>query len=153
MKDTGIYEKISEFKGEYRFLSNFYPAEFYLWNIRWPDSETAYQAAKCKDRDDALKFLECKTPGEAKKLGRRVIIRKDWEFIKQRIMLDVVREKFAQNPKLLAKLCATAGSLLEEGNTWNDHYWGVCPPNSGNGQNMLGKVLMYLRDVEFNNEQ
>jgi predicted NAD-dependent protein-ADP-ribosyltransferase YbiA (DUF1768 family) len=34
---------------------------------------------------------------------------------------------------------------LVEANTWNDLYWGVDADN-GNGQNMLGILLMQVRD-------
>ena len=79
---------------------------------------------------------------EAKRLGRRVRLRSDWEQVKYDVMLDVVRAKFNQHPDLAQKLLATGDEELVEGNDWGDTYWGVC---NGRGKNMLGKILMRVR--------
>ena len=81
-------------------------------------------------------------PSEAKRLGRRVRLRSDWEQVKYDVMLDVVRAKFNQHPDLAQKLLATGDEELVEGNDWGDTYWGVC---NGRGKNMLGKILMRVR--------
>ena len=52
-------------------------------------------------------------PSEAKKLGRRVKLRKDWEAVKVKIMEELVRAKFTQNPDLADKLLATGDAYLE----------------------------------------
>jgi predicted NAD-dependent protein-ADP-ribosyltransferase YbiA (DUF1768 family) len=57
----------------------------------------------------------------------------------------VLLAKFTQNPELGKALVATGDSLLEEGNTWGDTFWGVCPPGSGTGHNWLGCLLMHTR--------
>src|SRR4051812_21328901 len=41
--------RIAEFQGEYRFLSNFWPATVEFEGIRYPTAEHAYQAAKTLD--------------------------------------------------------------------------------------------------------
>ena len=81
-------------------------------------------------------------PSEAKRLGRRMRLRSDWEQVKYDVMLDVVRAKFNQHPDLAQKLLATGDEELVEGNDWGDTYWGVC---NGRGKNMLGKILMRVR--------
>lgn len=58
-------------------------------------------------------------------------------------MYLVVKSKFEQNSDLKDKLIATGDEYLEEGNTWNDTYWGVC---RGKGKNILGKILMRVRE-------
>ena len=58
-------------------------------------------------------------------------------------MLNVVRAKFDQHPDLAQKLLETGDEELVEGNTWGDRYWGVC---GGKGKNMLGKILMRVRE-------
>ena len=78
----------------------------------------------------------------AKKLGRTVKLRPDWNEVKLSVMLEVLRHKFNQNPDLADKLLATGDTLLQEGNTWHDYYWGVC---NGKGENNLGKLLMLVR--------
>lgn len=138
-------DPILSFWGKHRFLSNFSPAEF-VWNkIVWKHSEGAYQSAKSLDRQVRIAMSGIVSPAAAKHTGKRVDIRPDWNEVRDEIMYDIVLEKFRQNPDLKAKLIATGDAHLEEGNTWNDRYWGVCPVGSGNGQNQLGKTLMKVR--------
>lgn len=136
---------IETFFGDYRFLSNFYPAEFVWEGICWPTSEHAYQAAKTHVRVEKLAILQL-TASQAKGAGRNVTLRPDWEQVKVDVMLEIVYHKFNQNPELKARLIATGDAVLEEGNTWGDRVWGICPPGSGNGRNELGKILMDLRE-------
>ena len=136
---------ISEFKGEFAFLSNFYLCEF-IWNgFLWKHSEGAYQAAKSLDVGD-WNVMQHLSPGQSKQKGRRLKIRSDWESVKDSIMAQVLDAKFTQNPELMDKLIKTYPKSLEEGNGWGDTYWGVCPPRSNNGRNTLGQLLMALRD-------
>ena len=81
-------------------------------------------------------------------MGKTLDMRPDWDDVRLNIMYDIVLAKFAQNPHLAEKLLATGDAELEEGNTWNDRFWGVCPPGSGDGENHLGKTLMRIR-AEF----
>lgn len=133
---------IDSFKGEYRFLSNFgegqieYEGEVYL------TSEHFYQAAKTTD-DEEQKFVRiAPTPGEAKKRGKKITMREDWDEVKDGIMRMALRLKFEQNPELARKLLATEDQELIEGNTWGDVEWGTCKRI---GQNKLGLMLMQLR--------
>lgn len=136
---------ILEFKGDDRYLSNFFIASF-VWNgTLWAHSEAAYQAAKATTREDYESFIQLK-PGDAKRHGREITIRSDWEEVKYDIMREIVFAKFSQNPELKAKLLATGHALLEEGNNHRDQIWGVCPPRSGMGKNYLGKILMEVRE-------
>ena len=58
-------------------------------------------------------------------------------------MYDVCKAKFTQNPELAEKLLATGEQELVEGNNWNDTFWGMC---RGKGKNMLGNILMKIRE-------
>jgi ribA/ribD-fused uncharacterized protein len=129
--------KIVEFQGKYRFLSNFWPVEN-------TTVEHQYQAAKFTERAYYSIVLKAKSPGEAKRLGRQYPIRPDWNQVKVGIMLNLLRWKFS-HPDLKEQLLATGDAILEEGNNWNDRFWGICPPGSGNGQNVLGELLMQVR--------
>ena len=82
-------------------------------------------------------------PSSAKRKGRRVKLRDDWEEVKDQIMYEIVLNKFSQNEELRKKLIATGDEYLTEGNTWHDTYWGVC---NGKGKNKLGKILMQVRE-------
>lgn len=136
---------ILEFKGDDRYLSNFFMASF-VWNgTLWAHSEAAYQAAKATTREDYKSFIQLK-PGDAKRHGREITIRSDWEEVKYDIMREIVFAKFSQNPELKARLLATGYAHLEEGNNHHDQIWGVCPPRSSQGSNWLGKILMDVRE-------
>lgn len=144
-------QTIYQFDGEHRFLSNFYFARFWWAGFLWDYSENAYQAAKSlKHENWVLLSGASVTPGQAKRIGKSLAMRQDWEQIKQDTMLAIVKEKFYQNPDLEAKLMATAPARLEEGNTWGDKVWGISPPASGNGTNWLGEILMLVRDNNGN---
>lgn len=131
---------ITAFSGEYEFLSNFYIAPFNYCDITFDCVEVAYQAAKCPER--LCEFIG-KTPGQAKRHGRKVPLRADWEQEKYNVMYALVRAKFFQNPDIASMLVATGDAELVEGNYWHDTVWGVC---NGVGENHLGKILMRVRD-------
>lgn len=133
---------ITEFRGEYRFLSNFYPSTVYLYGVDYPTVEHAYQAAKCGIHSDRLYIRSASTPGEAKKRGRNIQIRSDWDEIKLKVMDGLLRQKFA-NDTFQRKLLDTGDQDLIEGNNWGDTFWGVC---KGRGENWLGILLMKIRD-------
>jgi len=134
---------ISSFDGQYRFLSNFYELEFYyIGNQVYRSAEHAYQSEKAFTWEDRKKIMDASSPGKAKALGYKIHVRPDWEFIKMERMLTIVRRKF-DHPDIKAALLATGDELLEEGNIWEDTFWGVC---RGNGLNILGKILMLVRD-------
>ncbi len=133
---------INSFSGEHRFLSNFWYADVMLSGLAYPTTEHAFQAAKTRDIGERKEIQGALTPGNAKRLGRAVTMRTDWDFIKLHVMLDVTRKKYA-HPALRKQLIATGNAVLVEGNDWGDTYWGVC---NGAGTNWLGKVLMCVRD-------
>lgn len=134
---------IDSFRGDYDFLSNFYSCPVEYDGLTYQNTEAAFQAAKCVDRNEREKFVSL-SPGQAKKLGRKVDLREDWETVKIDVMRDVLKSKFSLNFELREKLIATNDVELIEGNHWNDRFWGVC---RGKGQNHLGKLLMELREI------
>ena len=129
------------FEGQYKFLSNFYPSEVEFEFVKYPTVEHAYQAAKTCDYQQRMKIQQAITPGAAKRLGRSVTLRENWDSIKFQIMLDLVTQKFSK-PPFSIWLKNTGDSYLEETNWWGDTYWGVC---KGKGKNRLGAILMYVR--------
>lgn len=133
---------ITVFTGEYRFLSNFYQCPVHYLKRTWPSAEHAYQAAKSLRPEDHERIFHASTPGEAKRLGRQVALRPDWESRKLGIMAAIVERKFSENPDLRARLLETGDRELVEGNTWGDRFWGVY---RGEGRNELGKILMEVR--------
>lgn len=137
-------ETISSFRGKHAFLSNFsnYPARFE--GADYPTAENAFQAAKTLNPVVRERFTEI-TPSEAKRLGRSVPLRQDWNRIRISVMTGIVRDKFTRNPELKRLLLATGDAVLIEGNTWGDRFWGV-DERTGKGENHLGLILMDIRD-------
>lgn len=135
---------IDSFRGEYAFLSNFYESAFGFngWPCR--TAEHAFQAMKCLEREDAKRVLAATTPAQAKRIGRVVALRYDWEQVKDDVMQEVLAAKFAPGTALAARLLATDDAQLVEGNTWGDTYWGV-DARTGAGRNQLGRALMEQR--------
>lgn len=130
---------IKKFEGEYRFLSNFSNHPVTYGRLSYPNAEAAFHAQKCPERAKEFCHLN---PSQAKRLGRRVSLRPDWEKVKDDIMYDILWRKFTQNPELKKALLETGDAHLEEGNNWGDKYWGTV---NGVGKNKLGKLLMKLR--------
>jgi ribA/ribD-fused uncharacterized protein len=131
---------INSFEGDDRYLSNFAPSRVYLDKMWFDSVEEAYQAAKTLDLN-ARKLFQGVGPSRAKKAGKALALRPDWNDVKLGIMEDLLRQKFS-DPDLKAKLLATKDAELIEGNWWGDTFWGVC---RGTGQNHLGKLLMKIR--------
>ena len=134
---------ISEFKGQYEFLSNFYPSKIMFHNRLYPTVEHAFQASKTDDYNEQEAIRLVPDARAAKKYGRKVTLRANWDGIRVAFMKAIVLEKFKQNPDLLEKLLDTGDAVLEEGNYWQDKFWGVF---NGQGDNNLGKVLMEVRE-------
>lgn len=131
--------KICGFLNEYRFLSNFYEVPVQYNGLLFRSSEAAFQAQKCPER--ANEFLNL-SPDEAKRMGRKINIRSDWESVKDTVMYEIVLAKFSQNEALKKKLIDTGDAFLAEENWWGDKYWGTV---NGVGRNQLGKTLMKVR--------
>lgn len=134
-------DKISRFDGQYRFLSNFSDHRVVYDDIDYKHAENAFQAQKSMDGTEKERIAEL-APGEAKRRGRHVQLRHDWEDVKISVMTGIVSAKFRQDGQLARMLLDTSGAVLIEGNTWNDTFWGAC---NGKGLNHLGRILMTLR--------
>ncbi len=139
------WESITDFHAEgYDYLSNFYEAEVEYRGLRYGSNEAAFQAQKCMTEEEKLPFTEAR-PSKSKGMGRRVLLRPDWEEVKVGIMEEIVRAKFNQHPELAERLLATGDKVLIEGNHWGDTCWGV-DTRTGQGENHLGKILMKVRE-------
>ena len=144
LEDGRLETGITSFRGDYHFLSNFYESPLEYEGLRYQNAETAFQAHKCTDDGEKAEFSSL-AANKAKRLGRQVKLREDWEEVKTGLMLQIVRAKFAQNPELADELLRTGDRKLIEGNTWHDVFWGM-DLNTGQGENHLGRILMQVRE-------
>jgi ribA/ribD-fused uncharacterized protein len=136
--------KIILFKGDYLFLSNFY------YHSKNETIEHLYQAAKTTNSKEVKRILNASTPMKAKKIGRQVKLRSNWEKIKVETMHALIyQKKFNKYNRLKRLLIATRTVYLEEGNHWHDNFWGNCYCQKCKnilGQNTLGIILMDIRN-------
>ena len=85
---------INEFKGKYYFLSNFSESLVSYEGLTYYNVEAAFQAAKTLDKNERIKFAREKNPSVVKKMGRKILLRPDWEEVKADIMYELVFTKF-----------------------------------------------------------
>lgn len=134
-------EVIDAFRGEYRFLSNFWPTSIAFEGVTYPSVEHAYQAAKASDDVTRARIADAPTARDARRMGRAVPLDDRWEERRLTTMRALVEIKFRRYD-LARRLAATGDAELIEGNSWGDRYWGVC---DGEGANHLGRILMEVR--------
>lgn len=135
-------QDILSFIGPNKWLSNFWICDINYDNLSFTSVEAAYVSAK---NHNLLfkKNVSKMTPWDAKRYGRVVTLRPDWDSVRLQVMEELLRQKFAPTSDLAKRLCDTQDAKLIEGNTWNDTFWGVC---GGYGENNLGKLLMKIRE-------
>ncbi len=131
--------------GKYGCFSNFSRHHIFLKDKIWKTSEHYFQAQKFAGTEFEEKVRLASTAMESASLGRnrKFPFRKDWETVKDDIMREALKAKFTQDEDLKKILLETGDALLVE-HTANDNYWG--DGGDGSGQNMLGKLLMELRE-------
>lgn len=141
---------INRFSGLNRYLSNFSPYSVVYRGVKWPTAEHAFQAAKAVDYHGmAPVFAAARSPEHAKRIGRTIRMRPDWNDVRVGVMLDIVRIKFTTHPGIAQRLLETGDARLVEGNDWHDQFWGDCVCGefrcSASGENRLGLVLEQVR--------
>jgi ribA/ribD-fused uncharacterized protein len=106
--------------------------------------EHAYQAAKSTDAEWRAFCASDVSPGRVKRSSRKIEVRSDWEEIKVEVMKDLLIQKFS-NKRYKNMLLNTGLETIQEGNNWGDVFWGV-DLETGEGKNMLGKLIMGVRE-------
>ena len=148
-----------ESKGDYRHFSNMSEHKITIDDVEYKTVEHYFQAMKAHEFEDTelyQKILKVKTPKAAKAIGQKIANFKPevWDKKKNEIMEKGVRTKFVQHPTLRKQLLETGDKLIGEANP-RDTYWGIGTsmnlekakiPSKWRGKNMMGKLLMKLRD-------
>jgi ribA/ribD-fused uncharacterized protein len=140
---------IDAFRGKWTKLGNYSSCVVFYEGHAYQSVEHAYQAQKSLDPGIQKMIRDCPTPAVAKRVARSVQLRPDWEQVKDRIMAELLQEKFSQEPER-SILLSTGDEELVEGNWWHDNYWGNCTCGRPacrvtQGKNMLGGLLMVIR--------
>jgi N-glycosidase YbiA len=135
---------------EYGCFSNFSAHKIFLKGKSWKTSEHYFQAQKFVGTSHEEELRLADSPMQVAKMGRdrKRPLRKDWEKVKDNIMIEALRAKFTQHKDLKEILLGTGDAILVE-HTKNDNYW--ADGGDGSGRNMLGILLMQLRE-ELRNE-
>src|SRR4051794_9790605 len=99
---------------EYGVFSNFAPYPIRLKGKVWPTSEHYFQAQKFAGTEHAEDIRQARSPMVAARMGRdrKRPLRRDWEAVKDNVMREAVRAKFAQHAELRAALLATGTATL-----------------------------------------
>lgn len=146
---TTAQSTIDSFTNEYRFLSNFFPFPITYNEVTYPTNEHAFVAMKTLDLNERRYVAKIPTPGQAKRYGRDLTLRSDWDEIKQEVMGDLLVLKFQPTTRMGWNLAMTCCAALVEGNHWHDQYWGDCRCGSSSciqpGMNVLGRLLVERR--------
>lgn len=120
--------------------------------VEVPTGEHGFHVCKPCCREDAEWIAAAPTALAAKRRGgwrgeggRRIGLRPDWEAVKFDVMLEVNRRKY-RFPELRQALLATGERPLVEDSPY-DFVWGGRDGRGGyGGRNLLGLVLMAVRD-------
>ena len=143
--------KFYSLKDTYGEFSYFSKHGFTYAGLFWPTSEHYFQAQKFESIDLQNLVRTASSPMEAAIIGRNRdhTLRHDWEEVKNQVMMEAVLLKFSSHRNLQELLLSTKDEeLIEE--TSHDYYWGC--GKDGSGKNVLGKILMIVRE-EINQQR
>lgn len=138
--------KFYDINAPYGEFINFAPSPFFLEGKTWPTVEHYFQAHKFSDKRLFDAVHSQKSPRDAFNFARANDSVKipNWEQMKERFMMDALRAKYTQNPRLGLLLKSTGKATLLEYSPI-DSYWGC--GSDGKGLNRLGHLLMQLRST------
>lgn len=131
-------------------LSNFHKSPFRIGSFIYPTNEHWYQSQKSADFYEQMEIIMADTPKDAKHMSRFIQYpREDWDEKKLLYMFKGLRAKFGQNEELRRYLLSTEDAYLVEDSP-HDNFWGR--GKNWQGRNMLGKMLMKLREYYASKE-
>lgn len=125
------------------FMSNYWKARMFIYGRWWNWVEAPYQSAKTNVLVEKEAIWKVEKANDARLLGQKVSMVPDWEQLKRGIMKECCMAKFLQHPELRKQLMKTGSEELIE-DSKIDWFWG-CGAD-GTGQNVLGQVLMEIRE-------
>ena len=135
---------IKEFQGKYRWLSNFAPVNIILSGIQYRSVEHAYMSEKSDELWWKYFCRDTIKPGDVKRKSKDIKLFDDWYDKRVGVMAMCIEQKYNIEP-YKTNLINTGNLLIQEGNYWNDKFWGVCL-KTNEGLNVLGKLIMSKRE-------
>jgi len=138
---------INEFKGDYRWLSNFEAVTITIDGVSYPSVEHAYMSYKSNDPEWKKFCMDANnTAGDVKKKSREVKLVDNWDNLKFTVMSLCLTKKYEQEP-FRSRLIKTGTQNIVEGNYFGDTIWGVDLKYTPNiGENHLGRMIMKVRE-------
>ena len=145
-------------------LSNYYTSPFIYQEQKYCSIEQAYQHVKalvCKDLGTAALILDTTDPAAAKRLSFQIKgFKQDvWNQKRCDVMLQLLRAKFTQNPRLQTELLDTGTKKIAESGKHKFYAVGlpithkdILNERVWTGESKLGAFLMVVRD-ELNSKQ
>lgn len=132
---------------EHKWLSNMTLVDIKLKGIIYPSVEHAYMSEKSKEKTWKEFCSNREISGKQVKVYSKTIdLRYDWLNVRLKVMEYCLREKFKQEP-FKQLLLDTENQNIQEGNYWNDRFWGVDLKQDPNtGENNLGRLIMKIRE-------
>jgi ribA/ribD-fused uncharacterized protein len=141
---------ITEFRGEFYFLSSFYMKDVWYRGVVYKSAEHAFHVDKTEDPQAQAWIAAADTPSEAKRRGRMVPLRPYWhQYHRYLSMESILISKFYPTLLEAQLLLGTGEAMPIEGNKWHDNTWGDCYCGRAScrepGLNLLGYMLMRQR--------
>lgn len=130
---------------DYGWLSNSAPYPISLESKMWYTAEHYFQTQKFHNESVQKEILKTRSAAEIVRIASnpKLRVRKDWHVVRLDFMRTAVLAKFTQIPEL-RKLLLNTGDAELINHSDEDSYW--ADGGDGGGRNMLGVVLMEVRD-------
>ena len=107
---------------------------------------------KTIDNEQRLEIAKIHNAGSAKRAGRNLDLRSDWEDVKFDIMVAISYLKYVADCFYQPALLGTGeAEIIEDAGKWDDCVWGI--GKEGQGQILLGLALMRTRDMIRNGKR
>ena len=150
-KDQSSAQSPVLFGGAQSHFSNFYPCCIHVFGRDFNSAEHAYQYRQAMFHEDfecAEDIKRAKDARAAKRVSKEIIKKHEgWLEKRVDVMIEVLKAK-AEVPEFREALLATGQAELVENVVSREAFWGV-GVGDREGGNMLGKLLMVLREEEL----
>jgi ribA/ribD-fused uncharacterized protein len=143
-----VFSKTKERYGGFSNMCGGYPLK--VNGIEFRTSESLYQSCRYPDHPEVQRYVIDQTsPMMSKRVPHRSeLTRKDWDEVRVEVMRWCLRVKLSQHLDEFGGLLwiTERRPIVEESK--KDDFWGSKPIEDGSlvGSNVLGKLLMELRD-------